>query len=114
MPSSLRGLRHSAAALLAAVLPVAAAQAATPPTGELEGRYEGATLFMVVDGDRLVAVLGEGKYPLRATGVDTFMNGVGDTIPFIRDGAGRIVAVARRCRGGPAPRSALEPFGDAL
>jgi hypothetical protein len=96
MPSSLRGLRRCAAALLAALLPVASALAATPPPlSELEGHYEyreGATLFMVADGDRLVAILGDGKYPLRATGVDTFMNGVGDTIPFIRDGAGRIVA----------------------
>ena len=96
MPSSLRDLRRCAAALLAALLPVASALAATPPPlGELEGHYEyreGATLFMVADGDRLVAILDDGKYPLRATGVDTFMNGVGETIPFIRDGAGRIVA----------------------
>ena len=96
MPSSLRGLRRWAAALLAALLPVASVLAATPPPlGELEGHYEyreGATLFMVADGDRLVAILGDGKYPLRATGVDTFMNGGGETIPFIRDGAGRIVA----------------------
>jgi CubicO group peptidase (beta-lactamase class C family) len=47
---------------------------------------------MVADGDRLVAILDDGKYPLRASGVDTFMNGVGDTIPFVRDDAGRIVA----------------------
>jgi hypothetical protein len=95
MPSSLRGLRRCVAALLAALLPVASALATPPPLGELEGHYEyreGATLFMVADGDRLVAILGDGKYPLRATGVDTFMNGVGDTIPFIRDGAGWIVA----------------------
>ena len=96
MPSSLRGLRRCAAALLAALLPVASALAATPPPlGELEGHYEyreGATLFMVADGDRLVAILDDGKYPLRVAGVDTFMNGVGDTIAFIRDGAGRIVA----------------------
>lgn len=96
MHSSLRVLRRCAAALLVALLSVASALAATPPAlGELEGHYEyreGATLFMVADGDRLVAILGDGKYPLRATGVDTFMNGVGDTIPFIRDGAGRVVA----------------------
>ena len=69
--------------------------ATPPPLGELEGHYEyreGATLYIVVDGDRLVAVLGDGKYPLRATGVDTFVNGVGEEIPFVRDGAGRIVA----------------------
>ena len=96
MPSSLRVLGRCVAALLAALLPVASALAATPPPlRELEGHYEyreGATLFLVADGDRLVAILGDGKYPLRATGVDTFVNGVGDAIPFLRDGAGRIVA----------------------
>jgi CubicO group peptidase (beta-lactamase class C family) len=75
---------------------VASALSATPPRlGEFDGHYEyreGVTLFIVADGDRLVAFLGDGKYPLRATGVDTFMNGVGDAIPFVRDGAGRIVA----------------------
>jgi CubicO group peptidase (beta-lactamase class C family) len=96
MPSFLRAWRRCATVLLAALLPVAAALAATPPPlRELEGHYEyrqGATLFLVADRDRLVAILGDGKYPLRATGVDTFVNGVGDTIPFLRDGAGRIVA----------------------
>jgi CubicO group peptidase (beta-lactamase class C family) len=96
MPSSLRGLRRCASALLAALLSVTSPLAATPPPlGELEGHYEyreGATLFMVADGDRLVAILGDGKYPLQATGVDTFMNAGGDAILFVRDGAGRIVA----------------------
>ena len=92
MPSFVRVLRGCAGALLTALLPAASALAATPPPlGELEGHYEyreGVTLFMVADGDRLVAVLGDGKYPLQATGVDTFMNGGGDAIPFVRDGAG--------------------------
>jgi CubicO group peptidase (beta-lactamase class C family) len=88
--------RWAGGGLLAALLPVASALAATPPPlGELEGHYEyreGATLFMVADGNRLVAILGDGKYPLPATGVDTFVNGVGDPIAFVRDGAGRIMA----------------------
>jgi CubicO group peptidase (beta-lactamase class C family) len=95
MPLSLRRLRRYAAALIAALLPVASALAAPPPLAELEGHYEyreGATIFMVADGDGLVAILDDGKYPLRATGADTFMNRVGDAILFIRDGAGRIVA----------------------
>ena len=86
MPSSLRVLHWCAAALLAALLPVASALTATP-LRELEGHYEyreGATLFLVADGDRLVAILGDGKYPLRATGVDAFVNGVGSsTTPTI-------------------------------
>ena len=95
MPSSLRVIRGCAGALLATLLSAMSALAATPSLGELEGRYEyreGLTLFMVADGDRLVAILDDGKYPLQAAGVDTFMNGVGDAIPFVRDGAGRIVA----------------------
>jgi hypothetical protein len=95
--------RATAGALLATLLPVSSALAATPPPlGELEGQYEyheGTTLFIVADGDRVVAILGDGKYPLRATGIDTFVNGVGDTIPFVRDGAGRImVGRARSAR----------------
>jgi len=47
---------------------------------------------MVASGERLVAIIGEGKYPLRAAGVDTFTNPGGDPIPFLRDADGRIVA----------------------
>ena len=66
---------------------------------EFEGRYEyrhGATLFMVASGERLMAIIGDGKYPLRVSGIDTFVNGSGDTIPFVRDAAGRIVAFKER------------------
>lgn len=84
------------ALLFAGLLPLMAAAAAAPPNlAELEGHYEyrdGETLFLVAEGERLVAILGDGKYPLRASGIDTFTNGVGDTIPFIRDAAGRITA----------------------
>jgi CubicO group peptidase (beta-lactamase class C family) len=95
MHLSLRVWHPCAGALFAALLAVSSALAAPPPLAELEGHYEyreGATLYLVGDGDRLVAILGDGKYPLRATGADTFVNGVGDAIPFVRDAAGRIVA----------------------
>ena len=63
---------------------------------EYEGHYEyrdGLTLFIVGKHQGLVAIIGEGKYALRpAAGMDTFTNGVGDRIPFLRDTAGRIVA----------------------
>ena len=61
---------------------------------ELEGEYEyrdGAALFLVANGDRLVAIVGDGKYPLRPAGADTFLIGSGDTIPFVRDGERRVV-----------------------
>ena len=50
------------------------------------------TLFMVASGERLVAIIGEAKYALRAAGTDTFTNPSGDPIPFLRDATGRIVA----------------------
>ena len=62
---------------------------------EFEGVYryrDGASLAMVVDGDRLVAIIGEAKYPLRTVAPDTFANPSGNPIPFVRDTAGRIVA----------------------
>src|SRR5215470_806842 len=53
----------------------AAPGAPAPPRNlsEFEGLYEyrdGGTLSMVASGERLVAIIGEGKYPLRAAGVD--------------------------------------------
>jgi CubicO group peptidase (beta-lactamase class C family) len=77
---------------------VASPQARPEPPrdlSEFEGRYEyrdGGTLFMVKDRGQLVAIIGESKYPLRATGPDTFKNPGGDPIPFLRDASGRIVA----------------------
>ncbi len=55
-------------------------------SAEFEGHYEyrdGATLFIVASGERLVAIIGEGKYALRAAGVDTFTNAGGQSIPFL-------------------------------
>ena len=60
-----------------------------------EGLYQyrdGANLVMVVDRERLVAIIGEAKYPLRAVAPDTFANPSGNPIPFMRDTAGRVVA----------------------
>jgi hypothetical protein len=62
---------------------------------EFEGHYkyrDGLTLFMVTSGKQLVAIIGDAKYLLRAAGTDTFLNPAGDSIPFVRDPAGRIVA----------------------
>lgn len=62
---------------------------------ELEGLYryrDGATLVMVADGQRLVAIINEAKYPLDPVASDTFANSGGASIPFVRDTAGRIVA----------------------
>ena len=48
---------------------------------EFEGHYDyrdGGTLFMVANGDRLIAIIGESKYVLRPAGIDTFRNPSGD------------------------------------
>jgi hypothetical protein len=61
---------------------------------EFEGLYryrDGGTLFMVADGERLVAIVGEAKYQLRPVARDAFTNPSGARIPFVRDTTGRIV-----------------------
>ena len=79
------------------------AQAPAPtPTQNLrdfEGIYDyrdDLTLFMVAREERLFAVTDESKYPLRAAGTDTFTNGSGDAIPFVRDASGRVIAFKER------------------
>lgn len=62
---------------------------------EFEGLYryrDGSRLFMVAGGGRLVALIGEAKYPLRAVATDTFTNPSGDVLPFMRNTAGEVVA----------------------
>lgn len=106
--------RRPAAALLAALLagaplraqptaPPAAPPAADTALAPFAGTYayHGATTLELVplagrDGPRLVAVIDEAKYPLRPLGGDRFLNGVGDTIPFARDAAGRVTGFAER------------------
>jgi CubicO group peptidase (beta-lactamase class C family) len=93
-------------AQLIIVLLVAAAttvhtQTPAPPASleDFEGLYDyrdGSTLYMVVRGQRLFAVIGESKYALRQADRDTFLNGSGDAIPFTRDGSGRVVAFSER------------------
>jgi CubicO group peptidase (beta-lactamase class C family) len=75
----------------------------TPSTNvdlrQYEGHYtyrDDLTLYLVAHRDRLVAVLGDGKYPLRRVAPDTFENGVGDRIPILRDADGRVVAFQER------------------
>jgi CubicO group peptidase (beta-lactamase class C family) len=80
------------------VIPQTLAQVAHTPlrnVADFEGHYkyrDGLTLFMVASGERLMAIIGESKYQLRAAGTDTFLNPAGDSIPFVRDPNGRIVA----------------------
>jgi CubicO group peptidase (beta-lactamase class C family) len=74
---------------------VAGSQAPTQTLTEYEGRYEyrdGGALFIVASGERLIAIIGEAKYPLRAASSDTFRNPGGDPIPFLRDTNGLVVA----------------------
>lgn len=69
-------------------------QSPTPALTDYEGRYEyrdGGSLFIVASGERLIAIIGEGKYVLRAASADTFKNAGGDSIPFLRDASGRVV-----------------------
>jgi CubicO group peptidase (beta-lactamase class C family) len=98
-------IRQLLAASLLIAFAVTEGDAQTPAGGnspalqqdlsEFEGVYryrDGGTLVMVVDGERLVAIIGEAKYPLRRAAPDTFANPSGDPIPFVRNTEGRIVA----------------------
>ena len=87
---------------------------------EYEGVYryhDGGTLAMIAHGEGLVAVIGEAKYHLRRLAKDTFTNGSGNPVPFVRDAAGRIVAFKEdddtflrlATTIGPEIRSLLEP-----
>ena len=64
---------------------------------------------VLADGQRLVAIIGEGKFPLRASGTDTFTNAGGDSIPFLRDASGRIVAFKEKGIRSPVSRRAFPP-----
>src|SRR5262245_56160371 len=73
---------------------VSASQSLAPNPADYEGRYEyrdGGSLVMVASGERLIAIIGESKYPLRAASTDTFKNAGGDSIPFLRNANGRVV-----------------------
>lgn len=62
---------------------------------EFEGRYQyrdGLTLFMVSSGDQLTAIIGDSKYLLSPVSNDTFKNPAGDSIPFLRNSDGRVIA----------------------
>jgi len=98
-------IRQLLAASLLTAFAVTEGDAQTPPGinsralqqdwSEFEGLYryrDGGTLVMVADGERLVAIIGEAKYPLRPVAADTFTNPSGTPIPFVRDTTGRIVA----------------------
>ena len=66
---------------------------------EFEGVYDyrdGLTVAIAGINDRLFAIIGDAKYPLRPSTRDTFTNGSGDRIPFARDEAGRVIAFTER------------------
>jgi CubicO group peptidase (beta-lactamase class C family) len=102
MPRRIRRLLAPSLLIAFASTPVQAqtpaGRDALPPQqnlSEFEGLYhyrDGGSLVMVADGERLVAIIAEAKYPLRAVATDTFANPGGDLIPFLRDTAGHIVA----------------------
>jgi YD repeat-containing protein len=83
-----------------ALAPEASAGGAPPPAvrslAAFEGAYDlgGQTLYLVSDGGRLAAVIGEAVYPLKHGGGDDFTNPGGQAVKFERDGAGRIRAVS--------------------
>lgn len=123
---SIMTIRSAIAALLLTAI-TTSAQAQMPPSAadsrnlaEFEGVYDyrdGLVASIIAHGNGLVAIIAEGKYVLRAAGVDTFTNPGGQKIPFLRSAAGGVTAFregsdtfARRTANVPALlRSSLEP-----
>lgn len=60
------------------------------------GTYQyrnGVTIELIPKDSLLLAVLDEAQYPMRMVRRDLFINVVGDTIPFQRDAAGRVISL---------------------
>lgn len=100
-----RNLTSRAALLAVLLMPAfAAARQVSAPSSdrtlaEYEGTYEyrdAGTLFIVAGRDGLVAILDDGKYSLRKTGPDAFLNPSGESIPFMRNSQSRVVAFQER------------------
>lgn len=100
IPVALRVAFSVGAATLTMIAPTVRAQdAAMPPLKDFEGVYDyrdGITVDIVGDAGRLFAVIGEAKYLLRAAGTDTFTNGSGDRVLFVRDAGGRVSGLVER------------------
>jgi CubicO group peptidase (beta-lactamase class C family) len=112
-PSAPPRLRPAALAALAFAL-LAPADRAAQPTASLAayaGTYDyhaGDSLVLAPDpmaAGRLLAVIADARYPLRPIGNDRFLNARGDTIPFVRDAAGRVTHFVER--GRPFTRRAV-------
>ncbi len=86
-------------AVLAVTFAAARGQETAASLKEFEGLYDyrdGLTLFIVGGGGTLFAIVGEAKYPLKAAGTDTFANGSGDRVPFVRDQRGKVISFVER------------------
>lgn len=99
--SPLRVLMAGTVLLLMAVAAHAQEGTQSTPTdlAEYEGLYryhDDGTLLIVAHEGQLVAVIGEAKYPLRHAYDGVFLNGSGDTIPFLRGADGRVAAFRER------------------
>jgi CubicO group peptidase (beta-lactamase class C family) len=71
---------------------LAALAQAAAPLSDYVGTYAFAPgdTVEIVAGDELFAVLDEAKYRLRPAGVDRFTTITGNTIPFVRNSAGKV------------------------
>lgn len=88
-----------------------------PPLRDYAGVYtyrHGMSLTLVPKGDALVAVIDEAPYPVVRVKGDVFRNGVGQSVEFHRDAAGRVDGVyegmdffARRSGSVPPEAAAL-------
>jgi len=76
--------------------------------------YSPGTTIEIVAGDELFAVLDGAKYKLRPAGIDNFLNPGGASLPFRRDGNGKITGFEESGQFRPRISSAVTPESAAL
>jgi CubicO group peptidase (beta-lactamase class C family) len=94
VPLAIFLLGYPSRALAQSTAPILA-EAPKQDLAQYEGTYhyrDGLTLFMVSNGSQLFALIDDSKYTLRSSGIDAFLNPVGNVVPFVRDSQGHIVA----------------------
>ena len=93
-----------------------AQQSVAPPLADYVGTYADAPSHTLefVDGDGLIAVVDEAKYPLRPSGVDQFTTITGQTVTFPRDASGKVTGYEQNGKFHPRVTTAITPETAAL
>jgi hypothetical protein len=93
-----------------------AQQFGAPRLADYVGTYADAPghTLEIVDGDGLFAVVDEGKYSLRPSGVEQFATSTGQTIPFLRDASGKVTGYEQNGKFHPRVSATITAEAAAL